>query len=160
MEWELEGGWRKSSSKSVSVGPIVPARPLGQQSLPLHRWGNRSESKEEDRPPPARESWASYLMNLGQDLRKILLGGQPLQGAVEESGKVKAKSPTACPRISSVLHLALSPDLNLISSSANRDLKCPCVCLNWTDGLLASQDWREDPRQGMSRQLLGPQHRL
>lgn len=30
-----------------------------------------------------QQSWASYLMNLGQDLREILLGGWSLQGGVE-----------------------------------------------------------------------------
>jgi hypothetical protein len=51
-------------------------------------------------PTTSASPHPSYLiMNLGHDLREILLGGRSLQGWVEGL-REKSRSPTACPRVS------------------------------------------------------------
>lgn len=66
-----------------------------------------------------RQSWASYLVDLGQDLREILLSRRSLQGGVE--GLRSSLSPTLpAPGSPRVLPLASPPSLNVIAP-ANRD---------------------------------------
>lgn len=54
-----------------------------------------------------QRSWASYLMNLGQDFRKILLRGQPLQQGAK---RPRASLSRHCqPRVSQGLAPGLTP---------------------------------------------------